>query len=206
MVGLPTEQIEDIEGIAQLVIQVNSLARRVKGRTPQIRISVSTFVPKPHTPFQWVAQEGETELNTKHELLRTRLPRKGVKLSWHNPKVSLLEAVLSRGDRRLGQVIRCAWKAGSVFDAWDEHFNYDNWLKAFEEAGLDPGFYAHRTRSVDEILPWSHINAGVTSAFLKREYERALTGQPTPNCRYDTCSACGLELSQLNCQQKRQRC
>jgi len=206
MVGLPTEQIEDIEGIAQLVIQVNSLARRVKGRTPQIRISVSTFVPKPHTPFQWVAQEGETELNAKHELLRTRLPRKGVKLSWHNPKVSLLEAVLSRGDRRLGQVIRCAWKAGSVFDAWDEHFNYDNWLKAFEEAGLDPGFYAHRTRSVDEILPWSHINAGVTSAFLKREYERALTGQPTPNCRYDTCSACGLELSQLNCQQKRQRC
>jgi len=205
MVGLPTEQIEDIEGIAQLVIQVNSLARRVKGRTPQLRISVSTFVPKPHTPFQWVAQEDEAELNVKHELLRARLPRKGVKLSWHNPKVSLLEAVLSRGDRQLGQVIYHAWKAGSVFDAWDEHFNYDNWLKAFEEAGLDPGFYAHRTRSVDEILPWSHINAGVTSAFLKREYERALSGQPTPNCRYDTCSACGLELSQLHCQQKRQR-
>jgi len=205
MVGLPTEDIDDIESIVHLVNQIYSLARKVKGRTPQIRISVSTFVPKPHTPFQWVAQEGEAELNAKHELLRTRLPRKGVRLSWYNPKVSLLEAVISRGDRRLGQVIRCAWKAGAVFDAWDEHFNFGNWLKAFEEAGLDPGFYAHRTRSVDELLPWSHINVGMAPAFLKREYERALTGQPTPDCRYDTCSACGLELSQSHCQQKRQR-
>jgi len=205
MVGLPTEDLDDIEGIVQLVNQVYSLGKKVKGRTPKIRISASTFVPKPHTPFQWVAQADESEIKAKHEILKERLPRKGVRLSWQNPKVSLLEAVLSRGDRRLGQVIYLAWKAGSTFDAWDEHFNFGNWLAAFEETGLEPDFYARRTRSVDELLPWSHINAGVTSAFLKREYERALTGQPTPDCRYETCSACGLESSQSNCQQKRQR-
>ncbi|MFC1907408.1 TIGR03960 family B12-binding radical SAM protein [Chloroflexota bacterium] len=205
MVGLPTEDIDDIEGIVHLVNRVHSLGRKVKGRTPKIRISASTFVPKPHTPFQWVSQAGESELKAKHELLKERLPRKGVRLSWQNPKVSLLEAVLSRGDRRLGQVIYLAWKAGSTFDAWDEHFNFGNWLAAFEETGLEPDFYARRTRSVDELLPWSHINAGVTSAFLKREYKRALTGQPTPDCRHETCSACGLESSQSNCQQKGQR-
>ena len=205
MVGLPTETIDDIEGIVQMVNQVHSMGRQAKGRTPQIRVSVSTFVPKPHTPFQWVAQESEGELNAKHELLKAGLPRKGVRLSWTDTKVSQLEAVLSRGDRRLGKVIYHAWKMGSTFDAWNEHFNHQNWLRAFGEAGLEPGFYAHRQRSRDELLPWAHVDIGVTPAFLKREYERALEGKPTPDCRYEACSTCGLELGQSTCQQKRRK-
>ncbi len=205
MVGLPTETIDDIKGIVQLVNRVHSMGRQAKGRTPQIRVSVSTFVPKPHTPFQWVAQESEGELNAKHELLKAGLPRKGVRLSWTDTKVSQLEAVLSRGDRRLGKVIYHAWKMGSTFDAWNEHFNHQNWLRAFGEAGLEPGFYAHRQRSRDELLPWAHVDIGVTPAFLKREYERALEGKPTPDCRYEACSTCGLELGQSTCQQKRRK-
>ena len=205
MVGLPTETIDDVEGIVRLVNQVNSLGRRAKGRTPQIRVSVSTFVPKSHTPFQWVAQENEAELDAKHELLKAGIHRKGVRMSWQDTKVSQLEAVLSRGDRRLGKVIYHAWKMGSTFDAWNEHFHYENWVRAFEETGLDADFYAHRERSLDELLPWAHIDIGVAPAFLRQEYERALAGKPTPDCRYEACSACGLEQYQPGCQQKRRK-
>ena len=202
MLGLPTETVDDVEDIVRLVNQVRSLGRQSKGKTPQIRVSLSTFVPKAHTPFQWVAQQSEAELNTKQELLKAGIRRKGVRLSWSDPKVSLLEAVLSRGDRRLGEVIYRAWKMGSTFDAWNEHFNYENWLRAFAETGLEPGFYAHRERSLDELLPWAHIDTGVTPAFLKREYQRAIEGKLTPDCRYQDCTACGLESSQPGCQQK----
>jgi len=205
MLGLPTETIDDIEGITQLVDKVYSLGRKAKGRRPQIRVSLSTFVPKPHTPFQWAAQEGEQQLNAKHELLKLRLHRKGIRLSWPDPKLSLLEAALSRGDRRLGKVIYGAWQLGCTFDAWSEHFNYGNWLGAFEDAGLEPGFYAHRERSLEELLPWAHIDVGVTTAFLKREYQRALDGRETPDCRYKTCNACGLQCWQPDCQQKYQQ-
>jgi hypothetical protein len=162
-------------------------------------------VPKPHTPFQWVAQESEQQLNPKYELLKLGLRRKGIRLSWQDPKVSLLEAALSRGDRRLGKVIHRAWQLGSTFDAWSEHFNYENWLRAFGEAGLEPSFYAQRERSLDEPLPWAHIDAGVTTAFLKREYQRAIEGKETPDCRYEACNACGLERWQPDCQQKHQK-
>ena len=202
MLGLPTETTEDIEEITQLVDKIHSLGRKAKGKKPQIRVSLSTFVPKPHTPFQWVAQEREQQLNAKHELLKIGLRRKGIKLSWQEPKLSLLEAALSRGDRRLGKVIYHAWKLGCTFDAWSEYFNYGNWLCAFEEAGLEPGFYAQRERFLDEPLPWAHIDAGVTTAFLKREYQRALDGRETPDCRYKACNACGLERWQPACQQK----
>ncbi len=202
MLGLPQETMEDIEYIVQLVDKVRSLGRKAKGRRPQIRISLSTFVPKPHTPFQWVAQESESQLNPKHELLKDGLRRKGTKISWQDPKVSLLEAALSRGDRRLGKVIYRAWQLGCTFDAWSEHLKYENWLRAFDETGLEPGFYAQRDRSPDEPLPWDHIDIGVTTAFLKREYQRALKGQETPDCRHKACSACGLEHRQPACQQK----
>ncbi len=202
MLGLPTETMDDIEGIVNLVNKVRSLGRKAKGRTPQIRVNLSTFVPKPHTPFQWVAQESEQELNSKHELLKQGLRRKGVRLSWQDPKASLLEAALSRGDRRLGQVIHRAWKLGCTFDSWGEHFNYENWLRAFEEAGLEPGFYAQRQRSLDEVLPWAHIDVGVTTAFLKQEYQRSLDGKKTPDCRTEVCNACGLERWQPACQQR----
>ncbi len=192
MLGLPTETMDDVEGIVQLVEKVR-LAGKSAGRTPNIRVSVSTFVPKPHTPFQWVAQESTAELGKRHEYLRRRMPRKGVGLSWPDPKVSLLEAAISRGDRRLGKVIHRAWKLGCTFDAWSERFNYEGWLRAFEEAGISPDFYARRERSVDELLPWSHIDSGVSAAFLKREYECALRCEETPDCRYNPCNACGLQ-------------
>ncbi|MBA7505607.1 hypothetical protein ES706_04283 [subsurface metagenome] len=205
MLGLPTETTDDIEGITRLVDKVRSLGRQAKGKKPQIRVSLSTFVPKPHTPFQWVAQETEQQLNAKHELLKLGLRRKVIRLSWQEPKLSLLEAVLSRGDRRLGKVIYGAWKLGCTFDAWSEHFNYGNWLGAFEKAGVEPGFYAHRERSLDELLPWAHIDVGVTTAFLKREYQHALDGRETPDCRDKTCNACGLQHWQPDCQQKYQQ-
>ena len=205
MLGLPTETIDDIEDIIQLVDKIRSLGKKVKRKRPQLRISLSTFVPKPHTPFQWVAQVDEEQLNSKRELLNRGLHRKGVRLSWPDPKASLLEAVLSRGDRQLGKVIHRAWQLGSTFDAWSEHFNYGNWLRAFEETGLEPSFYAHRERPLDEPLPWAHIDVGVTTAFLKQEYQRALEGIETSDCRYKACNACGLERWQPACQQKHQK-
>ena len=205
MLGLPTETIDDVEGIVQLVNKVSSLGKKTRGRRPQIRVSLSTFIPKPHTPFQWVAQASEQQLNPRHELLRQGLHRKGIRLSWHDPKVSLLEAVLSRGDRRLGKVIYHAWQSGSTFDSWSEQFNYGNWLHAFEIAGLEPEFYAQRERPLDEQLPWAHIDVGVTTAFLRKEYRRALEGRETPDCRYEACNACGLQRWHPDCQQKYQR-
>lgn len=202
MLDLPTETTDDVESIVQLVNKIRSLGRRASGKKPLVRVSVSTFVPKPHTPFQWVAQASESELKAKHELLRQGLRRKGIKLSWQDPKISLLEAALSRGDRRLGKVIYRAWKLGATFDAWDEHFKYENWLRAFAESGLDPGFYAQRQRALDEALPWAHIDTGVSAAFLKGEYQRAMEGKETPDCRYNVCSACGLEHWHPACQQK----
>ncbi|TET17930.1 MAG: TIGR03960 family B12-binding radical SAM protein, partial [Dehalococcoidia bacterium] len=204
MLGLPTETTDDIDGIIQLVDKVRALGREAKGKRPQLRISLSTFVPKPHTPFQWVAQESEQQLNAKHELLKLGLRRKGIRLWWHDPKVSLLEAVLSRGDRRLGKVIYRAWQLGSIFDGWSEHFNYENWLSAFKEAGLEPGFYAQRERPLDESLPWAHIDVGIATTFLKREYQRAIEGKETPDCRYKACNVCGLQHWQPACQQKYQ--
>jgi radical SAM family uncharacterized protein len=196
MLGLPTETTDDVEGIVRLLDKIRSLGRKTRRRTPQLRVSASTFVPKPHTPFQWVAQEDELQLNAKHEILKQGLRRRGMKLSWPDPKLSLLEAALSRGDRRLGKVI---------YHAWNEHFNYDNWLRAFAESGLEPGFFAQRQRALDELLPWSHIDVGVTAAFLKREYQRAMEGRETPDCRHNACSACGLEQRHPTCQQKHLR-
>jgi radical SAM family uncharacterized protein len=201
MLGLPSETMEDIEEIVQLVAKIRAAGKGTKGM-PQVRISLSTFIPKPHTPFQWVAQDSEEQLNAKHEVLKTGLRRKGSHPSWRDPEVSLLEAALSRGDRRLGKVIYDAWKSGSTFDAWDERFNYQNWLDAFAKNGLEPAFYARRERSLDEALPWSHIDPGVTTVFLKKEYRRALKDAETPDCHYNTCNACGLERLNADCKRK----
>ena len=202
MLGLPTETTDDIEDIVRLIGKVSSLGGGTKGKRPQLRVSLSSFIPKPHTPFQWVAQVSEDELNTRHEIIRQKLPRKGIKLSWQEPKLSQLEAALSRGDRRLGKVIQRAWELGSTFDAWDERFIHENWLRAFNEAGLDIGFYANRERSQDEVLPWSHIDIGLTPSFLKREYQRAMEGRETRDCRDKACNVCGLERCHPACRQK----
>ena len=203
MVGLPTETLEDVQDIVTLVDKVRATGRQASGRKPALRISVATFVPKPHTPYQWHAQESEEMLNAKHEILQKGLTQKNTKLSWEDPQVSRLEAVLSRGNRRLGGVIRRALELGCRFDAWSEHFKYDNWLKAFDEAGLDPAFYAHRERAHDEILPWAHIRTGISDDFLKEEYRRTLEGKETADCRISPCNACGLEGLEI-CMKKRQ--
>jgi radical SAM family uncharacterized protein len=201
MVGLPTETNEDVAAILTLVEKVREEGRKASGRKPMIRISVSTFVPKPHTPFQWCAQEEESSLRAKQEMLQNGLQQKTIRLAWHDPHVSLLEASMSRGDRRLGPVIKRAHELGCKFDAWTELYFHDKWLQAFADCGVDPHFYANRQRSLDEILPWSFIDAGISEAFLKREYQRSLTGEDTGDCRVGACNACGLEQSEL-CQAK----
>jgi radical SAM family uncharacterized protein len=198
MIGLPTETMEDVEGIVNLVRKLRHIGR---GNAPRIKLSVSAFVPKAHTPFQWVAQDSQEQLKLKYDVLRKGLRNLQAHLSWGNPETSLLETVLARGDRRIGKVIFYAWQAGSTFDAWSEHFRYDNWLQAFDKAGLDPGFYAHRQRNLEEPLPWSHLDIGVSTNFLKKEYQRAFQAEETPDCRLG-CSACGLEKSQSVCQSK----
>jgi radical SAM family uncharacterized protein len=197
MVGLPTETPEDVAGIVALVDKVREEGRKASGRKPMIRISVSTFVPKPHTPFQWCKQEDESSLVAKQEILQNGLQQKGVRLSWHEPGVSLLEAAISRGDRRTGKVIKRAWELGCKFDAWSEIYSHPKWLQAFADCGIDPKFYSARVRSLDEILPWSFIDAGVSQEFLKREYLRAQTGEDTGDCRVGACNACGLELTEV---------
>jgi radical SAM family uncharacterized protein len=201
MIGLPTETVGDIQSIIDLVAKIRRLG---EWQRPKVKISLSTFIPKPHTPFQWVAQDSEEQLSLKHQMLKQGLRHLGVDLSWQDPKVSELEAVLSRGDRRLGKAIYRAWQLGSSFDAWSERFNYQNWLQAFDETGLNPSFYASRHRDLDELLPWSHIDVGVSSEFLKREYQRAWEEKETPDCRQGQCNVCGLQRWQLSCRRKYQ--
>jgi len=199
MVGLPTETIEDVKDIAVLVDSVSRLGKSIRGRPPRVRISVSSFVPKPHTPCQWSAQDTGEQLEAKQSILQSLLRRSGVKLSWHDSKTSLLEAVLARGDRRLGAVIYAAWKRGCRLATWSELFDYSRWQQAFEECGIDPSFYAHRGRNPDELLPWQHISPGVSTAFLRAERERMFSGELTGDCRAEACNLCGLQGSHPSC-------
>ena len=200
MIGLPTETEADIVGIIDLVRRVRQV-RGASGNRSNIRVNASTFIPKPHTPFQWVAQSSEEELLSRHQILRRGLKKAEANLSWHDPKVSLLEGVMSRGDRRLGQVIHRAWQLGCMFDAWSDIFDYQKWMQAFDECGIDPKAYV-RERSLDEVLPWAHIDAGVSIDFLKREYEHALAGEGTPDCRSGPCVGCGLQRWDEGCREK----
>ncbi|MDD5398737.1 MAG: TIGR03960 family B12-binding radical SAM protein [Dehalococcoidia bacterium] len=199
MVGLPTEAMEDVNDIAVLVDSVSRLGKSIRGRPPRVRISVSSFVPKPHTPCQWAAQDTGEQLEAKQALLQGLLRRSGVKLSWHDTKTSLLEAVLARGDRRLGAVIYSAWKRGCRLATWSELFDYSRWQQAFEECGIDPSFYAHRERDPSELLPWQHISPGVSTAFLRSERERMFSGELTGDCRAEACNLCGLQGSHPSC-------
>ena len=195
MIGLPTETQEDLEGIADLAKKVVDCYYRVpkQQRAPGLRVtvSVSTFVPKPFTPFQWFGQDDLETIRGKQAFLRDRLRIKGVQFNWHDAELSFLEACVARGDRRMGEVILAAWRSGCRLDSWREHFKFANWLKAFEECGLDPAFYANRLREYSEILPWSFVDIGVTGKYLQLEDERARAGSVTPDCRGD-CQGCGL--------------
>ena len=189
MIGLPTETMEDVEGIADLAEKVRAQGRQLRGPRAHVGASVATFIPKPHTPFQWVGQETEDTLGPKQARLRQRLRK--VDLSWNDPETSRLEAILARGDRRLGSALHRAWQLGARFDAWREQLRLDAWTRAMVETGLDPAFYAHRQRDLDEVLPWDHIDVGVSRRFLQREWERARRGELSPDCRSGQCLGCG---------------
>lgn len=198
MLGLPTERDEDIVGIADLAQKVVDLyytiPERPKGKSVQVSISTATFVPKPFTPFQFEPQARREDIMHKQELLVKSIRTKKIKVSWHNPDVSILEAVLAKGDRRLGRAIYCAWKKGCIFDGWDECFRFDKWTEAFNETGIDIEFYANRPRSYDEILPWDHLNYMISKKFLQREHKKAVCDEKTtPNCRLQ-CSGCGVNM------------
>ncbi|MBI4307922.1 MAG: TIGR03960 family B12-binding radical SAM protein, partial [Chloroflexi bacterium] len=202
MVGLPTETLEDVQGIVDMVGKASLRARRASGRAPRIRVGVSTFVPKAHTPFQWMAQDRPDALRQKQDLLRRGLRKVSAHFSWVDPTEASVEALLSLGDRRVGDVIYRAWRKGCRFDAWSEHFRFDKWMEALAEAGLDLDFYAYRERPLDEVLPWSHIDGGVTYAFLRKEHKKTSTGAETPDCRREPCQVCGFQAKDEVCARK----
>lgn len=191
MIGLPGEEMDDVAAIADLARAVRAAGRQVHGRQAQVNVSVNTFVPKPHTPFQWLGLAPPTSVREKQALLRRGLRGGGFKLDYSDPEATLLEAVLARGDRRLGAVVQRAWERGAHFDGWGEQRNLGAWLRAFAEAGLDPGFYAYRERSPDEVFPWEVISTGVRREFLWREYEHSRQGKTLGDCR-ERCHACGI--------------
>ena len=194
MLGLPTETIEDVTGITALgqriVDMYYSLPTRKKGKAVNVSISVSTFVPKCFTPFQWCAQDTFEQIVEKQKALQHSVTTKKISLSWHEVKTSVLEGVVARGDRRLGKAIYNAWKMGCKFDSWDECFDFEKWKQAIADAGLTIEFYANRVREENEILPWDHIDVGVSKKFLWREYQKAVNAQVTPNCK-ENCAGCG---------------
>ncbi len=202
MIGHPQETLEDVQAIADLCKRVLAVGNEIVGRRAHVTAGVSTFVPKPHTPFQWVPCDTVEQIRAKQALLKRSLRGPGLKLNWNHPEETMLEAWLSRGDRRMGQVIEQAWRRGARFDAWQDHLRTDAWLAAFEATGLDPAFYTHRERPIDETLPWDHIDAGVRKAFLTEDYLWSLRGRTRVDCR-ERCFACGIlprfaDLRRLN--------
>ena len=190
MLGLPTETNEDLDEIIKLV---KAIRRESDGATrgkKQINVSLGTFVPKPHTPFQWQAQISIAQSREKITLLKQAMPR-GITIKWHIPEQSYLEGVFARGDRRLARLIHTAWLKGARLDGWSDHFNLGIWRQAAEECGLDLDFYL-RAREMNEILPWQHLHSGVDSDFIQQEYQKSITESYTPDCRYHGCQGCGL--------------
>ncbi|MBQ8780496.1 MAG: TIGR03960 family B12-binding radical SAM protein [Oscillospiraceae bacterium] len=196
MLGLPTETDDDVRGIAELAEKIcdmfYEMPNRPKGKHIRISISCATFVPKPFTPFEFEPQATEEEIKHKQQILLSSIrSRKRISVSWSKYKVSVLEAVLARGDRRLGEVIYEAWKSGCKFDSWDEHYDYDKWMTAIEKCGLTTDFYATRKREFDELFPWDKLDYFVSKEFLIKENRLAHSAEITPNCR-DKCASCGV--------------
>ena len=191
MIGHPSETLEDVQAIADLCKAVLAEGRKIMGRRARLNAGVSTFVPKPHTPFQWVSCDSVEQIHAKQDILRHALRDRDIKLTWTHPEDTLLEAWLSRGDRRMSDVIYQAWKRGAKFDAWQEHFSYSAWMEAFAHVGLNPEFYTHRPRRIDEIFPWDHISTGVRKKYLAQDYLNSLQGETRIDCR-EQCYACGI--------------
>ena len=196
MLGLPEETMEDIEGIAKLAQDVVNLyfdtPKEKRGKGIQGSISTATFVPKPFTPFEFEPQATPEEINEKQKHLLDSITSRKIKCNYHQQKVSILEAVLARGDRRVCDAVYTAWKKGCTLDGWDEHFRFDLWQEAFEECGIDTHFYANRRRSYDEVMPWSHLDYLVSHEFFVRENKKAHQAQTTRNCK-EGCSGCGVK-------------
>ena len=203
MFGLPTETMEDLDGIADLAAKVVrkyfETPRDVRARGLRVHCSASCFVPKPFTPFQWEPQDTLEQFEEKQRHLCSIMHIKGVEFNWHTPQVSMLEACFARGDRRLAEVLEAAWRLGCRFDGWTDQFSFEKWMQAFEACGLDPAFYANRRRERDELLPWAFIDAGVTQQYLWREHEHAMQAQITPDCRKG-CQGCGLKRFEGACE------
>ena len=200
MIGHPTQTLEDVQAIVDLAHRVKRVGYETLGKKSNVRVGVSTLVPKPHTPFQWLPMADEATIRAQLDLLERGLRGPGLNFNWNNPRETLLEAALSRGDRRLSDVIQRAWELGAGFDAWGDQFNDAAWSQAFAELNLDPDWYARRERAIDELLPWDHISVGVSKKFLAREYQRALNGEPTADCR-EQCFACGI-LTQFRAERR----
>ncbi|MDE2485227.1 MAG: TIGR03936 family radical SAM-associated protein [candidate division NC10 bacterium] len=191
MIGLPTETQEDLDELVRITRESARVARAESARGFGLTVSSSPFVPKPHTPFQWFAQDSMELLQEKQDYLRRKLREVKVSYKWHNVRSSFLEAVFSLGDRSLGRAIRRGYELGCRLDGWTEHLKFDRWMQAFEETGIDPKAIANRPRNLDEPLPWDHIDTGVSKAFLQREYKKALEARGTVDCHTATCTACG---------------
>ena len=201
MIGLPTETYEDLDGIADLARKIMDINYKVNGKAGgrfRLTVSVSNFVPKADTPFQWAAQNTAEEFAEKHNYLIQKLKIKGVTFNYHDNTTSAYEAVFARGDRRTGRLLYEAHKAGCKFDGWSEHFRPDAWEKAFEASGIDRNFYTTRERGYEEILPWDIIDCSVSKKFLKNEAEKALAEQTTQDCRLG-CVGCGINR-RVKCQ------
>lgn len=194
MIGLPTETMEDVEGIAKLgqavVNEYYRCENRAKGRSVNVTVSASSFVPKPHTPFQWEAQDSIEQILSKQKHLKESITTKKISFNYHDAKTSYLEGVFARGDRKLCKVMLKAAERGFRFDGWNDCFDFDAWMDVFKECGIDPDFYTSRKRSFDEILPWDFLNYGVSKKFLESECSKAYNSEVTPNCR-EKCSNCG---------------
>ena len=191
MIGHPEETLEDVLAISDLCKAVLKEGEKIIGRKAKVTAGVSTFVPKPHTPFQWSPCDTVEQIQAKQDLLRRELRGPGLKLNWNGPSETMLEAVLSRGDRRTAEVVYQAWKKGAKFDAWHEHFDYARWLSAFALAGLDPDYFTHRERLIDEPFPWEHISSSVRRKFLTEDYLMSKRGETRIDCRR-RCFACGI--------------
>jgi len=191
MIGHPSETLEDVQAIIDLAKAVLAEGRRIHSKKATVNVGVSTFVPKPHTPFQWVPLDTVEQIRAKQALLRQQVRGQGLNLRWNKPEETLLEAFLSRGDRRLGAVIERAWQLGTKFDAWQEHHDHLAWQRAFDECGLDMAFYTHRLRPVDEVFPWDHLDIAVRKKFLVEDYLMSQAGDTRDDCR-NGCFACGI--------------
>ena len=191
MMGLPTETDEDVAGIADLAYKVLDLHRDITGkRNGKVTVSCSFFVPKTHSPYQWYGQQDVEEIHRKQRYLKSLINNRNISYHYHDGHTGYLEAIFARGDRRLASSVIEAWKHGCKFDGWTEYFKYDTWMQAFKDTNIDPDYYARRDRSFEEALPWEHIDDTVSKAFLQREWERAVEGTLTWDCRRKPCNGC----------------